>query len=226
MRSIDCLAQAVYYEARSESEDGQRAVAQVVLNRVRHPAWPNSVCGVVYQGPMRPGGGCQFTFTCDGSLATRRPAPRWDEARRIAAEALGGRTYAPVGLPTHYHTNAVFPAWAPQLVKTNDDRRAHLLPPAGPRRRAGRVRQRLCRQRALPAPVDDPGRASAAVRISGGLAAAPAVRGSSARGRRRRLRTSRRTRAGPRTTCPIPASARTCPVRPVAQRRAGAVTGR
>ena len=118
MRSEDCLAQAVYYEARSESEDGQRAVAQVVLNRVRHPAWPNSVCGVVYQGALRPGGGCQFTFTCDGALAIRPSGGAWAEAQRIAAEALGGRTYAPIGLSTHYHTNAVFPSWAPQLVKT------------------------------------------------------------------------------------------------------------
>jgi spore germination cell wall hydrolase CwlJ-like protein len=117
MRSVDCLAQAVYYEARSESEGGQRAVAQVVLNRVRHPAWPDSVCGVVYQGPMRAGGGCQFTFTCDGSLAIRPSGAKWDEAQRIAAEALGGRTYDPVGLATHYHTSAVFPAWAPRLVK-------------------------------------------------------------------------------------------------------------
>jgi hypothetical protein len=118
MRSEDCLAQAIYYEARSESEDGQRAVAQVVLNRVRHPAWPNSVCGVVYQGALRPGGGCQFTFTCDGSLATRPYGPAWAVAQRLAVEALGGRTYAPIGLSTHYHTSAVFPAWAPQLVKT------------------------------------------------------------------------------------------------------------
>jgi hypothetical protein len=118
MRSQDCLAQAVYYEARSESEDGQRAVAQVVLNRVRHPAWPNSVCGVVYQGGLRPGGGCQFTFTCDGSLATRPYGPGWAQAQRIAVEALGGRTYAPIGLSTFYHANYVFPAWAPQLVKT------------------------------------------------------------------------------------------------------------
>jgi hypothetical protein len=118
MRSEDCLAQAVYYEARSESEDGQRAVAQVVLNRVRHPAWPNSVCGVVYQGGLRPGGGCQFTFTCDGSLATRPYGPAWAQAQRIAVEALGGRTYAPIGLSTFYHANYVFPAWAPQLVKT------------------------------------------------------------------------------------------------------------
>ncbi len=118
LRSLDCLAQAVYYEARSESEDGQRAVAQVVLNRVRHPAWPNSVCGVVYQGPMRPGGGCQFTFTCDGSLAIRPAGIGWAQARAIAAEALAGRTFAGVGLSTHYHTSAVFPSWAPRLAKT------------------------------------------------------------------------------------------------------------
>jgi len=118
MRSLDCLAQAVYYEARSESEDGQRAVAQVVLNRVRHPAWPNSVCGVVYQGPMRAGGGCQFTFTGDGSLAVRPAGIGWARARMIAADALGGRTHAGVGLSTHYHTYAVFPSWAPRLLKT------------------------------------------------------------------------------------------------------------
>ncbi|HYJ29982.1 MAG TPA: cell wall hydrolase, partial [Allosphingosinicella sp.] len=103
----------------TESEEGQRAVAQVVLNRVRHPAWPNSVCGVVYQGPMRAGGGCQFTFTCDGSLARRPGGEPWARARRLAAEALGGRSFAPVGLATHYHANYVFPAWAPRLAKTN-----------------------------------------------------------------------------------------------------------
>jgi hypothetical protein len=93
-------------------------VAQVVLNRVRHPAWPNSVCGVVYQGAMRAGGGCQFTFTCDGSLMTRPSGVTWAQARSIAAEALGGRTFAPVGLSTFYHANYVYPAWAPRLVKT------------------------------------------------------------------------------------------------------------
>ncbi|HEV2865530.1 MAG TPA: cell wall hydrolase, partial [Allosphingosinicella sp.] len=118
LRSLDCLAQAIYYEAASESEDGQRAVAQVVLNRVRHPAWPNSVCGVVYQGPMRPGGGCQFTFTCDGSLAHRAGGEAWIRARRLAAEALAGYVFAPVGLSTHYHTHAVFPTWAPRLART------------------------------------------------------------------------------------------------------------
>jgi spore germination cell wall hydrolase CwlJ-like protein len=117
MRSLDCLAQAVYYEARSETEDGQRAVAQVVLNRVRHPAYPASVCGVVYQGPQRAGGGCQFTFTCDGSLAAPPVGEAWLRARRIAAEALAGSVYAPVGLATHYHTQQVLPVWAFKLAK-------------------------------------------------------------------------------------------------------------
>jgi len=118
LRAHDCLAQAIYYEARSESEDGQRAVAQVVLNRVRHPAWPNSVCGVVYQGPMRVGGGCQFTFTCDGSLRFRPQGDGWVRARRLAAEALAGRVFEPVGLSTFYHANYVMPRWAPRLLKT------------------------------------------------------------------------------------------------------------
>ena len=116
LRALDCLAQAVYYEARSETEDGQRAVAQVVLNRVRHPAYPGSVCGVVYQGPMKAGGGCQFTFTCDGALAQPPFGPGWSRARRIAAEALAGKVFAPVGLATHYHRLDVAPEWAPRLA--------------------------------------------------------------------------------------------------------------
>jgi spore germination cell wall hydrolase CwlJ-like protein len=118
LRSHDCLAQAIYYEAGQESEDGQRAVAQVVLNRVRHPAWPDSICGVVYQGPMRAGGGCQFTFTCDGSLMRRPTGEAWARARRLAAEALAGYVHRRVALATHYHANYVFPAWAPRLRTT------------------------------------------------------------------------------------------------------------
>src|SRR5512139_593543 len=118
LRSLDCLAQAVYYEARSESADGQRAVAQVVLNRLHHAGYPASVCGVVYQGPMRAGGGCQFSFTCDGSLASVPARDAWLRARRIAADALAGAVFAPVGHATHYHTLSVFPVWAPTLVKS------------------------------------------------------------------------------------------------------------
>ncbi len=114
VRAQECLAQAVWYEAASESEAGQRAVAQVVLNRVAHPAWPDSVCGVVYQGSDR-STGCQFTFTCDGSLARRPGGASWAQAQRIAADALSGNVYAPVGLATHYHTLWVNPYWAPTL---------------------------------------------------------------------------------------------------------------
>jgi spore germination cell wall hydrolase CwlJ-like protein len=116
-RALDCLTAAVYYEARSQSDDGQRAVAQVVLNRVRHPAFPKTVCGVVYQGSNR-STGCQFTFTCDGSLlrAVRSPAS-WLKARKIAAAALGGYVFTPVGLATHYHTTAIHPWWADAMSK-------------------------------------------------------------------------------------------------------------
>ena len=113
-RARDCLAQAVYYEAASESEAGQRAVAQVVLNRVAHPAWPQSVCGVVYQGAERRIG-CQFSFTCDGSLARRAGGASWARAQSIAGEALAGSVYAPVGHATHYHTLWVDPYWARTL---------------------------------------------------------------------------------------------------------------
>ena len=116
MRSIECLTQAIYYEAASESDDGQRAVAQVVLNRVRHPTYPNSVCGVVYQGSER-SSGCQFSFTCDGSLLRTPSVSGWGRARRIAAAALAGSVHAPVGHATHYHTYQVLPHWAPSLAK-------------------------------------------------------------------------------------------------------------
>src|SRR5205085_3543487 len=114
--ALDCLTAAVYYEARSESEAGQRAVAQVVLNRVRHPAFPKSVCGVVYQGSAR-STGCQFSFTCDGSLNHRREPGAWDRAREIAEKALEGSVYAPVGLATHYHTTAIHPWWAASMAR-------------------------------------------------------------------------------------------------------------
>jgi hypothetical protein len=115
-RSLECLTQAIYYEARSQSDDGQRAVAQVVLNRVRHPAYPSSVCGVVYQGSHRVTG-CQFTFTCDGSLFAGIEPGAWERARRIATAALRGSVYRPVGLALNYHTLAIRPYWAPSLVQ-------------------------------------------------------------------------------------------------------------
>ena len=115
-RALECLTSAIYYEAGSEDVEGQRAVAQVVLNRVRHPAFPASVCGVVYEGSTRPTG-CQFTFTCDGSLMRAPSAYGWDRARTIASAALRGFVYKPVGTATHYHANYVVPYWADTLSK-------------------------------------------------------------------------------------------------------------
>lgn len=114
-RALNCLTSAIYYEAGNEPEDGQRAVAQVVLNRVRSPLWPDSVCGVVYQGSERTDFRCQFTFSCDGAMARPPNAASFARARRIAAEALAGVVYKPVGLATHYHTLAVSPPWASSL---------------------------------------------------------------------------------------------------------------
>lgn len=115
-RATRCLTAAVYYEARSQSLGGQEAVAQVVLNRVRSNAFPDSVCGTVYEGSSRRTG-CQFTFTCDGSLSERIEPAAWDRARRVATAALDGFVYAPVGSATYYHTTAVHPWWAPRLKK-------------------------------------------------------------------------------------------------------------
>ncbi|MHA6723740.1 cell wall hydrolase [Sphingomonas sp. RS2018] len=114
-RAVDCLAAAVLYEA-GDDPVGQRAVAQVVLNRVRHPAFPHSVCGVVFQGSERRTG-CQFTFTCDGAMMRAVLPPAWERARAMATAALGGSVDARVGHATHYHTNWVVPYWSSSLDK-------------------------------------------------------------------------------------------------------------
>jgi len=116
LRARECLAAAVHYEAASEGAMGQRAVAQVVLNRVRHPAFPHTVCEVVFQGSTR-ATGCQFTFTCDGSLR-RVPNPAaWQRALRIADDALAGWVETTVGTATHYHADWVAPVWRTSLTK-------------------------------------------------------------------------------------------------------------
>ncbi len=115
-RALHCMTQAVYYEAAREPVKGQEAVAQVVLNRVRHPAYPKSICAVVYQG----GGlstGCQFTFTCDGSLRRIPDLTLWRRSQDVARRALAGFVDKEVGSATHYHAAYVSPYWAPTLVK-------------------------------------------------------------------------------------------------------------
>ncbi len=114
-RATDCLAAAVLYEAGDDAV-GEQAVAQVILNRLRHPAFPKTVCGVVFEGSERTTG-CQFTFACDGALTRRPSEPGWKRAREIATAALAGSVYKPVGYATHYHTDWVVPYWQSSLDK-------------------------------------------------------------------------------------------------------------
>ena len=114
-RALLCMTQAVYYEAGFEPQQGRRAVAQVVLNRMRHPAFPKSICGVVYQGARDPV--CQFSFVCDGSLYRRPALGAWKEAEKVAAAAIDGFVEKSVGAATHYHADYVAPYWAPRLAK-------------------------------------------------------------------------------------------------------------
>ena len=108
---LTCLAQAVYFEARSESKAGQEAVAQVVMNRTRLPQYAPTVCGVVYQGADR-ATGCQFTFVCDGALGPATDAYAWDKALAVARRALDGFVYRPMRSATHYHAAWIRPWWA------------------------------------------------------------------------------------------------------------------
>ncbi|MDG2530244.1 cell wall hydrolase [Caulobacter endophyticus] len=115
-RELECLAQAVYYEARGETSSGQAAVAQVVLNRVRHPSFPKSICGVVFQGASARTG-CQFSFACDGSMRARPERAAWTRARKVASRALAGGVMSEVGSATHFHTTGVAPNWGPRLMR-------------------------------------------------------------------------------------------------------------
>lgn len=114
-QAAECLATAALYEAGDDAR-GQQAVIQVILNRVRAPGFPKTICGVVYQGSDRVTG-CQFSFTCDGSIARRPIHLGWGAARRAARAALRGRVFAPVGRATHYHTEWMVPYWRDTLVK-------------------------------------------------------------------------------------------------------------
>ena len=115
-RAIHCLSQAVYFEAGYEVPEGKRAVAQVVLNRMRHAGYPKSICGVVYQGAQK-ATGCQFSFTCDGSLKRPLNPAAWADAQVVARDALGGYVEDAVGTATHYHADYVAPYWSPTVVK-------------------------------------------------------------------------------------------------------------
>lgn len=116
-KEVRCLAEAIYFEARSEPEDGQAAVAQVVLNRVSSGLYPSSVCSVVYQNKHRHNA-CQFSFACKGKALRVTESESWRTAQRIAQEVMEGTTYlSDVGSSTHYHANYVKPRWAKRLKK-------------------------------------------------------------------------------------------------------------
>jgi hypothetical protein len=115
-RALRCLTQGIYYEAALEATEGQEAVAQVILNRVRDPNYANSICGVVFEGAERTTG-CQFSFTCDGALAQAPVGWAWNRARLVAERALAGHVAVRVGTATHYHADYVHPWWAPTLNK-------------------------------------------------------------------------------------------------------------
>lgn len=112
-----CLAQAIYYEARSEARVGQLAVADVVLNRVASPAYPDTICDVVYQGSERRTG-CQFSFTCDGSMKARLNERKWREAEMLAGAVIAGIRKPVSRQATHYHADYVSPDWADTLTPT------------------------------------------------------------------------------------------------------------
>jgi spore germination cell wall hydrolase CwlJ-like protein len=112
----DCLTQAVYYEARGEGVEGMRAVAQVILNRVRHPAYPKSICGVVYQGAYQRTS-CQFSFVCNGAMGAPVESWAWRRAKSVADAALDGYVMTAVGTSTSFHTTGVKPGWGRTMDK-------------------------------------------------------------------------------------------------------------
>jgi spore germination cell wall hydrolase CwlJ-like protein len=113
----NCLARAIYFEARSETELGQLAVAKVILNRVKDPEYPNTICGVVYQGSGRRNS-CQFSFACDGLPDDVRSASAWSNSKRIAQKALAGNSkVGAIGMATNYHADYVRPKWAKSMKR-------------------------------------------------------------------------------------------------------------
>ena len=113
----NCLARAIYFEARSETELGQLAVAKVILNRVKDPNFPKSICGVVYQGSGRRNS-CQFSFACDGLPDDVKQPAAWASSKRIALKAIAGdQSIGAVGTATNYHADYVNPKWAKSMKR-------------------------------------------------------------------------------------------------------------
>lgn len=164
---VECLAAAVHYEAANQGQNGMAAVAQVVLNRLMDPRYPKTVCGVVFQGSTRHTG-CQFTFTCDGSLQRKPSLVAWKRAEDVAEQALDGYVMADVGGATHYHTVWVHPYWGPSLVKVTTIG-AHIFYRAPGSHAPGALRQNIVRVSAAKAEKSRPPAASQAAFTLWGL---------------------------------------------------------
>lgn len=117
LRQKNCLATAIYYEARSESRAGQMAVGEVIMNRVNDHRYPSTICDVVFQGATRTTG-CQFTFTCDGAMTRKPYGEKWTKAKTIAAHVLMDLNERKTAGATHYHATYVDPVWNSGLIKT------------------------------------------------------------------------------------------------------------
>ena len=117
-RAHACLTQAIYFESRSEPEKGQKAVAQVVLNRVKSGIYPSNICGVIFQNRQKRNR-CQFSFACDGTIKRANDQEAWETATRIADDAIAGRYFLQeIGNSTHYHASYVAPRWRHSLHRT------------------------------------------------------------------------------------------------------------
>lgn len=117
MAEHKCLSEAIYYEARSETRSGQKAVAEVVLNRVASKHYPDTICGVVYEGSER-STGCQFSFTCDGSMDIAPRGKSWERSQDVAKLVMTGGVKPLTNRATHYHTTAVNPKWSGTMRMT------------------------------------------------------------------------------------------------------------
>jgi spore germination cell wall hydrolase CwlJ-like protein len=114
---LACLATAIYFESRGEPIAGQVAVAEVILNRVDSRAFPKTVCGVTTQGAGS-GGGCQFSYACDGRSDAMTSAGPRARAEKIAALMLAGRARTVTDGATHFHNTSVRPGWSRNLTRT------------------------------------------------------------------------------------------------------------
>ena len=116
----ECLAEALYYEARGEGESGEKAVAEVVMARLKSPDYPKTICGVVLEGTDHPGKHCQFSFACDGSTHHAKEEVAWDRARTLATRILGGavKLGGQTGHAIAYHSIDVTPDWADDMLRT------------------------------------------------------------------------------------------------------------